>query len=137
MIITIDEIKENFKFAAEIMRRLPAVKAQGYFCAWPSYYSPAADTQDIEENWLEPLAYEISAMEEILEWLKLTRVDYRMIIWLRACGIGWKQISSRFKRGRSSVCRDYSLGLEEIRQGLISFETPQFMRQKEAYRLQR
>lgn len=114
MQITIDEIKENLNFAAEIMRRLPAVKVQGYFCMWPKFCADEDIAMTEDEVWLAPLPDEIAQMEKILEWLKLTTLEKRRIIWLRSCNMGWKQISARTHRSRSTLVRDYNTGLNEI-----------------------
>lgn len=114
MDITIDEIKENLVFAAKIMRRLPAVKVQGYFCSWPKFCADEDDIHSSGEAWLMPLPEEVAKMEEILDWLKFVEVEKRRIVWLRSCGMGWKYISSRTHRGRSSLIRDYNSALQEI-----------------------
>ena len=118
MKITSDEIKENITFAAEIMRRLPAVKMQGYLCAWPSFCRSCEEMQFAEDVWLPPLPHEISAMEKILEWLKFTSLENRRIIWLRACGMGWKTMSGKYKKGRSTLIREYNIGIKEIETAL-------------------
>ena len=122
MIITIEEIKENIAFAAEVMRRLPAIKVKGYCCAWPSFCRINKEEEYAEDVWLPPLPHEITAMEEILEWLKFTTVGNRRVVWLRACGMGWKVMSERYKKGRSTLIREYRTGLEDIKNALNSEE---------------
>ncbi|MBQ8464764.1 MAG: hypothetical protein IJ545_02005 [Alphaproteobacteria bacterium] len=119
MKITIDEIKENLVFAAKIMRRLPPVKVQGYFCSWPKFCADEDDIHSSNEVWLMPLPEEIEKMEEILDWLKFIEMEQRRIVWLRSCGMGWKQISARTHRGRSSLIRDFNASLKTILDALV------------------
>ena len=114
MKLTIDEIKENLNFAAEVMRRLPSVKVRGYFCTWPKFCREENEYIAASDTWLEPLPSEIEEMEKILEWLKYTSVDRRRIIWLRACQMGWKRMSEMCKKSRSTLCREYAWGLNDI-----------------------
>lgn len=114
MEITLDEIKENLAFAARIMRRLPAVKVQGYCCSWPKFCADEDDIRSSNEIWMLPLPEEVEKMEEILNWLTFIEVEKRRIVWLRSCGMGWKQISGRTHRGRSSLIRDYNSSIQEI-----------------------
>lgn len=118
MQMTTDEIRENLEFAAGVMRRLPAIKVQGYFCSWPKFCADEDDMCGSGDMWLSPLPSEITAMEEILEWLTFTEMKYRRIIWLRACKMGWKQIAGRTHRSRSSLIREYNFGLKEIQEAL-------------------
>ena len=118
MKITIDEIKENLRFAAEVMKRMPAVKVQGYFCTWPKFYGLDEDMLDTSEVWLPPLPNEIQIMEEILEWLKYTSLENRRIAWLKACGMGWKQMEKRYHSSRSTLSRQYRTALKDIKENL-------------------
>lgn len=119
---TIDEIKENLVFAAEVMRRLPTVKVRGYFCAWPKFCSDNDVFSGDSDVWMPPLPHEVEAMEVILEWLKLTSVENRQIIWVRSCGMGWKNIATKCGKSRSSIIRLYNLGLQEIQNALKNNE---------------
>lgn len=120
MEMTINEIKESVAFAANIMRRLPAVKVQGYLCAWPKFCYDADDFPSQSNIWMTPLPQEIETMEEILEWLKCISIDKRRIVWLRACGMGWKKICSRMNKPRSTLARDYHYALFEVQNMLKS-----------------
>lgn len=115
---TIDEIKENLSFAAEVMRRLPVVKVRGYFCSWPKFCCDNEIFKGDAEVWMQPLPHEIEAMEEILEWLKFTSVENRHVIWVRSCGMGWKNLSARCGKSRSSIIRMYNSGLKDIQNTL-------------------
>ena len=118
MMITIDEIKENLHFAAQIMRRLPAVKVQGYNCSWPKYCMDADDYKNEKDIWMMPLPEEITIMENILEWLEYTDYETRRIVWLRSCGMGWKRMSVQTRQSRSNLIRIYNRGLKDIVEAL-------------------
>lgn len=122
MEITIDEIKENLRFAADVMKRMPPVKVEGYFCTWPKFYTVDEDMENLSEIWLPPLPEEIKTMEEILEWLKYTSLENRRIAWLKACGMGWKQMEKRYKTSRSTLARQYKTALNDIKENLENDE---------------
>lgn len=126
---SIDEIKENLTFAAQIMRRLPTVRVRGYFCTWPNF-KPEYGECFVSDTWLPPLPDEIEAMERILEWLKFTNVENRRIIWLRSCGMGWKHLTHHYKKSRSTITRAYLSGLKDIQNALNdekSFTSPKVL----------
>lgn len=114
MIKTIEDIKEKLEFAAEIMRRLPPVKVQGYICSWPNFVRKEDEIKGTSDIWLHPLPEEITAMENILEWLRFVPLEERRLIWLRACGMGWKHLAKYCKKSRTTLDRHYNGGLNKI-----------------------
>lgn len=114
MSITTDEIRENLIFAANIMRRLPPVKVQGYICSWPKCCMDEDDYKNEKEIWMMPLPEEITAMENILGWLEYINYETRRIVWLRSCGMGWKLMSAKTHQSRSNLIRIYNRGLKDI-----------------------
>ena len=120
MKLSIDEIKANLEFAAEVMKRMPKVKVQGYICTWPKFCEEGNECEFSDHFWLEPLPAEIAEMEKILEWLKFTTLEKRRVVWLRACGMGWKRLSYRYKKSRSTLCREYISGLNDIKNALVA-----------------
>ena len=72
---------------------------------------------------LDAINGHVEAMEKILEWLKFTTVENRHIIWVRSCGMGWKNISLRCGKCRSSIIRMYNIGLKDIQKALENEES--------------
>jgi hypothetical protein len=80
--------------AAYVLKRLPAVKAQGYFSTWPKIFYEFSDLvgQEPKPMRILPSPAAISRMEETLTWtVGLDPTDGK-IIWLRAHGERWKTI---------------------------------------------
>ena len=104
--------------AAEIHRRLPPVKVQGYFTLMPE---PLRDHWD---RWCEalngkpalgpPMPAEVTYHETIMETLR--QVDRRLqsIIWSRANRIPWKALVHQFGQSQSTLDRQKAAGLQKI-----------------------
>lgn len=115
---TIKEIEERFEEAARTMRRLPPVKVQGYFSAWPTVVHDPRDAYGWEPVRLKlgpPTADAISRMEETLSWLYLLHdTDDRKIVWCRANSLPWKVVCYRFGMARQTAWRRWAYALMVI-----------------------
>ena len=88
-------VKERLIEAAEVLKRLPPERGQGYFSTWPQMF---VEFSDLVGQTPEPMrrpppsAAAISRMEGTLGWAAwLEPVDAK-IIWMRASGTRWKEI---------------------------------------------
>jgi hypothetical protein len=99
-------VEERLVEAADVLKRLPEVKVQGYFNLWPKIIHEFGDLVGQEPPRLRrppPLPDAISRMEETLGWtVGLDPVDAR-IVWLRAAGERWKTICWKVGLQRSAV----------------------------------
>ena len=110
------QVIARLKEAASTMKKLPFVKVQGYFNAWPDIvYSPreisAMDQKP--KKWLAtPKA--ISRTEEVCKWLYfLENIQDRKLVWMRANNKPWQIICNKFgfsrvtanKRWKKSILR--------------------------------
>lgn len=99
-------VEERLAEAADVLKRLPEVKVQGYFNLWPRIVREFGDLVGQEPPRLRrppPLPDAISRMEETLEWtIGLDPVDAR-IVWLRAGGERWKSICWKIGLRRSAA----------------------------------
>ncbi len=88
-------VEERLVDAADVLKRLPEVKVQGYFSVWPQHLYEFSDLVGQEPPQLRlppPSAGAITRMDEAMQWLLwLDPVDAR-IVWLRASGRRWKMI---------------------------------------------
>ena len=104
----IEELKQKLEFAADIMKRLPSVRANGYGSGWPEMLYTLAEIieQEAEPSRLQANSQEVSEMERILDWLKL--------VWKRACRVPWKVLSYDFRADRTTLWRKYDRALAKI-----------------------
>lgn len=104
--------------AADIHRRLPEVKMQGYYSLWP---------ETLKDDWERfydavhgrtrmgpPMPQEVTFHEEIMAWLRLVDRYHQQIIWMRANRIPWKIISSAIGKGKATLWRELKNGLNQI-----------------------
>lgn len=88
-------VEEWLAEAADVLKRLPDVRLQGYYSVWPQIAQEFADLVGQEPPRMRrpyPAPDAITRMEETLSWtIGLDPVDAK-IIWLRAFGERWKMI---------------------------------------------
>jgi hypothetical protein len=109
-------VEERLNEAAAVMRRLPAVRVQGYFNTWPKMKT---DFDDLIGQAPEPMrlppptAAAITRMEEALAWLRWLEVENVKLVWMRAERAPWKAICWRFGIARTTANRrwDYAVNI--------------------------
>jgi len=87
-------VEERLVEAADVLRRLPEPRIQGYFNTWPEICRTFDDKVGLEPGRMRvaPSPEAISRMEETLTWtFGLDDLDGR-IVWLRAMGERWKAV---------------------------------------------
>lgn len=88
-------VEERLAEAADVLKRLPPVKVQGYYSLWPRYIYEFADLVGQEPPQLRlppPSAASITRMDEAMEWLNWLEPDDVRIVWMRASGKRWKAV---------------------------------------------
>ena len=114
-------VAERLEEAADTLRRLPAVRVQGYFSTWPAVvrdFWEAFGWHDAEVRLGPPTPRAIDRMDETLQWLRWLEADETRLVWLRAEGVRWKLISARFGVGRTTAWYRWSGALAKIAAGL-------------------
>ena len=103
---TVEIVEARLVEAAQVMRRLPPVRVQGYFNTWPPMVVEFADRvgQQPEPMRLPPPSPDaISRMEETLGWMHwLDPLDSK-VVWLRATGERWKAICWKLGLSRTAA----------------------------------
>lgn len=110
-------IEGRIQSAARTLRRLPDVRVQGYFNAWPTVIREPLEIMAMEPERLRvrPSQQDITNMEEVLfVWLKWLDVDERRLVWLRAERVRWKVICWRFGMGRTKAWEMYRRALARV-----------------------
>jgi hypothetical protein len=103
---TEESVADRFEEAVDTLRKLPAVRVNGYISAWPEIAYSKAEIAMMDRKprqWLAtPQA--ISDMIESCKWINLLhKRDDRKIIWLRASKTPWKQICTELGICRSTA----------------------------------
>ncbi len=111
------QIIARIKEAILTIRRLPAVKAQGYFNAWPDivYTEIEIIRMDKKTKTWRATPDAITRMEEVLKWILLIEeVDDKKLIWMRAQGIPWEEITKIFGFSRVTANRKWKNAINKI-----------------------
>lgn len=113
---SVEKVAEQLKEAAETSRRMPPVRAQGYWTSWPEIiYSPnELMSQEPKYRRQPPTPEEISRLYQTFEWMPWVNTEERKIIGLRAKKVLWKTIAAKFKCHRSTVEHKWRVGLNKI-----------------------
>jgi hypothetical protein len=120
-------VEERLEEAADTLRRLPAVKVQGYFSTWPPVirdFWEAFGWNEVRVRLGPPSPAAIDRMDEALIWLSWLEPDDTRLVWLRACRVHWKLITWRFGVSRTTAWRNWVAALVSIASRLNGAKTP-------------
>ncbi len=110
-------VEERLVEAADVMRRLPDVRAPRYFNTWPKILHEFADLVGQEPPKLKrlpPSSDAINRMEEALNWLRWLEAEDTKLAWARAERTPWKMICWRFGISRATAHRRWQYVLSLI-----------------------
>lgn len=114
---TRERVEERLSEAADVMRRLPPVRVQGYYNLWPKVLHEFSDLVGQEPPRLKrppPAPDAISRMEEALDWLRWLEAEDGKLVWARAERTPWKMICWRFGIARATAHRRWEYALSVI-----------------------
>ena len=114
---TRERVEARLREAADVMRRLPPVRVQGYYNLWPKIRHEFADLVGQEPPRLKrppPAPDAISRMEEALDWLRWLEAEDGKLVWARAERTPWKMICWRFGIARATAHRRWEYALSVI-----------------------
>jgi len=107
-------VEERLAEAADVLKRLPPVRVQGYYSLWPRYIYEFADLvgQEPPEMRLPPpSAAAITRMDEAMEWLNWLEPDDAKLVWMRAERRRWKVICVRLGITRATAHRHWQYAM--------------------------
>lgn len=113
---TAKDVAEHFEEAIYTLKKLPAVRVQGYFNLWPDIkYSPNEIMQ------MEPMPMRLRArpdaitrLEQTFDWMLWIEVEERKLIWKRAAKLRWKTICWELGCDRYTAWRKWVTACEKI-----------------------
>ena len=118
MTTSLSTIECALKQAAKTLKSLPHKTFAGYASYWPDV------VRSTPESWLarpydtnspyKSTPQEISAMDEVLNWLFMLTPDERRIVWARACNLPWRALEDRDGRSHVTLRKIYLRGLTSI-----------------------
>jgi len=114
-------VEARLEEAAEVLRRLPEHRVQGYFSTWPAPvrdYWEAFGWSEIAARRPCPTPAAISRMEQALEWLAWVSRDDARLLWLRAERVPWRVVCARIGVSRATAWRRWVAALMVIAAGL-------------------
>ena len=113
---TADDVADHFEEAFRTLRRLPAVKAQGYFGTWPQVLRTKREIAAMEPEPMRvvPSAQAISALERTFDWVLWITEAERKLVWSRAARVPWKLIAGELGCDRTTAWRRWQLALTKI-----------------------
>ena len=107
-------VEERLAEAADVLKRLPEEKVQGYFSVWPEVVRSFWDSYGMNDPVMKrpwPSPRSIDRMDNALVWLQwLEPIDAR-IVWGRAAGKRWKSICCIAGMGRTAAWERWVMGL--------------------------
>ena len=113
---TADCVAEHFEEAFRTLRKLPPVKARGYFSAWPDIVRTSREIAAMEPEPMRvrPSPAAITRLEQTFDWVLWIAEAERRLIWSRAARVPWKQISGELGCDRTTAWRRWQLALSKI-----------------------
>ena len=120
-------VEDRLEEAADVLKRLPEQKVQGYFNVWPEMVQSFADLVGQTPEPMRrppPSAASISRMDETMVWMNYLAVEDARLLWMRAERKHWKEICWGFGVSRSTAIRRHKFALSVIALRLNGLPVP-------------
>lgn len=113
---TADDVADHFEDAFRTLRKLPPVRVQGYFNAWPQIVRSEKEILAMEPQPMRvwPSTSAITRLEQTFDWVLWIGEDERRLIWGRAARRPWKEISGELGVDRTTAWRRWQMALAKI-----------------------
>lgn len=105
---TVEQVASRLEQASATARRLPAVRVQGHFNAWPTILREAWETMaadDPPEQHFPPSPEAVDRMLEVMRWMLWLDPSARHLVWLRAAGTPWPVVCRKTGLSRTTAWR--------------------------------
>ena len=114
---TIDDVALRFSQAADVARRLPAVRVQGYFNCWPAIKRAEHENLGADDRppvYFPPSPESVDRMLEVMRWVFWLEEEQRHLVWMRAKRYEWHQIGRRFACDRNTAARRWKKAMQLV-----------------------
>jgi hypothetical protein len=113
---TVEQIADRLVEAARTAHRLPPVRVQGYFSAWPAIKRMPWENLGIEPEpvRIPPSPESVERMLEVMSWMVWLEEEQRHLLWMRAERHRWRDICRRFGCDRTTAWRRWQATLFTI-----------------------
>lgn len=112
-----EAVAARFEEAVATARRLPAVRVQGHFNSWPTILRHPWEIMSADEpqpTRFPPDPKAVDRMLEAIRWIQCLDVEQRHLIWMRAQGYRWHDITRRFGCDRTTAWRRWQRALQAV-----------------------
>lgn len=105
--LTEEQIAERLVEAARTAHRLPPVRVQGYFSAWPAIKRMPWENLGVESEpiHIPPSPEAVERMLEVMGWMVWLEEEQRHLLWMRAERYPWRKICGRIGCDRTTAWR--------------------------------
>ncbi len=114
-------VEEQLRSAIRTLKRMPPVRVQGYYSAWPEVVRDQIEILNMAKEPLRvrPTARDIQELEQVLfDWIPSVSIDERRLLWSRAARVPWKMICAELGVGRTKAWEMYKRTLGKIAKNL-------------------
>ena len=113
---TADDVADHFEEAIRTLRKLPPVKAQGYFSTWPQIVRTRQEIAAMEPEPMRvrPSPAAITRLEQTFDWMLWIEEEERKLVWGRAARVPWKQLCWNMGCDRTTAWRRWQIALTKI-----------------------
>ena len=120
--LTEEQIAERLHEAARTAHRLPPVKVQGYFNAWPAikrmpWENLGAEPEPIR---IPPSPEAVERMLEVMSWMVCLEEEQRHLLWMRAERHPWRKICARMGCDRTTAWRRWKMVIASLAEVISS-----------------
>ena len=111
-----EKLKSMLEKCAEIMRRMPSAKVQGYRSYWPDIVHSYEERCQWENTkpFVAPNKVEIAFMEQVLEYYRPLDPFETKLVWLRSERCPWKVVCKKMGYCRSQLSVKYDEALAKM-----------------------
>ena len=107
---TAEVVVARLQEAAMTGRRLPSAMVKGYYNTWPTIVRQEWERWVLEDRPIQrfpPSPEAVERMMETMRWMQWIQEERRKLLWMRAHGQRWREISACLGCDRSTARRHW------------------------------
>ncbi|WP_066017908.1 response regulator transcription factor [Endozoicomonas sp.] len=115
--LTIDELRDRYREAWLVARRVPSGINLGHASYWPEFNPNRWEVYHSEDARIKPAppsADAVDRMVECMRWLRWLSEEERELLWLRASGMSWRSIAEEMGLNRKTPFARWSRAMSKI-----------------------